>query len=223
MTEEKIIYSIQETIRDNEINDDDKLTIAFLRNVLYAYRADALKDSMAFSEELFQPYKLSFQKKGNIYEALNMPSIIYDQHRYGISVLNFGVELSITSREEALNSMKGKFFNPPYVSFFTNQKLTIVANENVLKNTNTNNIALYGILNSPKPQLEINAVLVNPSQGEGYDWKKSNFPLNAQKISSIKQGILRREFGIMMEVKKDDVQNSRADRIIYQDESKLYK
>ena len=40
MTEWEIIYSLLETIRDNEINDDDKMSVDYLRHILYSYRAD---------------------------------------------------------------------------------------------------------------------------------------------------------------------------------------
>ena len=72
MTEWEIIYSLLETIRDNEINDDDKMSVDYLRHVLYSYRADSIKNDHEISEEIFQEYKLIFEKDNQLFVAKNL-------------------------------------------------------------------------------------------------------------------------------------------------------
>lgn len=227
MTEQEIIYSILETIRNNEILDDDKTTESFLRNLLYAYRADAIKNDLDISEEVFQSFMLKFEKKdlnNGIFESINLPDIIYNIHRNGIVISDlYGTEVSIVPREEAIISQRSRFFKPLYVAYIQSQKMVLRANLKGLSQSNKLNNELLKTLVSDQPEIEISCILTNPNDSPGYDWKMNAFPFPSQKISSVKQKILRQEFGVMMEVKKDEIQNSRADNIIYQDESKLYK
>lgn len=224
MTEWEIIYSLLETIRDNEINDDDKMSVDYLRHILYSYRADSIKNDHEMSEEMFQEYKLIFEKDNQLFVAKNLPDIIYDKSRYGISILDmYGTELPVVSKEEAVNSQKSKMYVPPYIAYIQNQRIYVKINQESLNTKPTEMQNLYTILNGPTKELSISCILAKPKDGVGYDWKKTPFPFYTNKLNTIKQNILRREFGIMLEVKKDDIQNTRADNIIYQDESKLYK
>lgn len=224
MNEQEIIFSLIETIRANEINDDERLTIGYLRNILYTYRAEVIKNTYELSEDNYQSYELNFQKKGsNIFISNGMPDIIYDNQRIGISIIDYdGTELPVVSKEEAINSQKSRFINPPYVAYITNGSLTINANIDRIAQLPTGNGVLLTKLNTEN-KIVINCILAKPLQGIGYDWETSPFPLNASLLSKVKQNILRREFGVSLEVKKDEIQNAKADNIIYQDESKLYK
>ena len=227
MTEQEIIYSLLETIRNSEINDDERMTEAYLRNILYTYRADALKGMHDVSEEVFQEFSLKTvleQNSSGIFHSTNLPDIIYDVSRYGILIYDlYGTELPVTSKEEAVNSQKRRFYTPKYIAFIQAGKLTIQANLKLLETSGDIENSLLNLLNTNDSVIKISCVLTDPSKGDGYNWRESNFPFPSVKTNTLKQNILRREFGIMYEVKKDEIQNARADNIIYQDESKLYK
>lgn len=225
-TEQKIIYSLLETIRNSEINDDERMTEAYLRNILYTFRAEAFKGpDYEFSEEIYQRYNLTMRKDTDgKFSSDKMNSIIFSS-RLGVMVDDdMGNEVSITSREEAYNSLKSRFFQPYYIGFVENNKLTILANLKKLVNADyTANVLLNKLNTGQSATLEIRCILADPTKGNDYNWAETPFPFDLTKINTLKQNILRKEFGIMYEVKKDEIQNARADNIIYQDESKLYK
>lgn len=220
-TEQKIIYELLETIRNSENTDDDKMTERVLRQYLYDYRNAELKNLSEVSEEVFQKFTIDIHKEGKYYVSGEFPDIIFDKSRYGISIFDFDVILPVTSKEEALTAQKSRFYVPAYISYIDSEKLYIIVNSDALMKLDNDRQYLLNLLNQRK--LEIRCILSDPSKGTGYDWKKSKFPMMASSIKNIRQNILRQEFGIMQEVKKDEVQNGRADNIIYQDESKLLK
>ena len=227
MTEQEIIYSLWEVIRDNAVSDDDKITEGFLRNLLYVYRADAIKDEYEISEEMYQSVSLFFSEtiSGNgIFESLNLPDILYNRSRAGINLIDmYGQEVPVVSKEEAVITQKSRFWAPFYVAYMQSPSLIIRAN--LLKLTHADAMIndLLNTLRSRHPIVKVSCILNNPTDAENYDWKKTPFPFPGQKIAELKQKLLRREFSIMSEVKKDQIQNARADNVIYQDESKLYK
>lgn len=222
-TEQKIIYSLLETIRDSEHTDDDKMTEGVLRQFLYDYRNDAIKKMYEVSEELYQKYQIGFKKIGREYVSEKFPDIIYGESRFGISIYDFDVLLPVVSKEEALNAQKSRFYKPPYIAYITNGQIHVIVNSDILITLDQSKQYLLNLLNNQNAKLDISCILSDPSEGVGYDWTTSNFPFYAQAIKNVRQNILRQEFGIMQEVKKDEVQNARADDIIYQDESKLLK
>lgn len=227
MTEHEIVYSLWEVIRDNAVSDDDKITEAFLRNLLYTYRADAIKDEYEISEEMYQTVRLSFVEAGagsGVFESLNLPDVLYNRSRAGINLIDmYGQEVPIVSKEEAVITQKSRFWAPFYVAYMQSAKLVLKANLDKLDSANAMINDLLKTLRSRNPTIEANCILNKPTDAEGYDWKSTPFPFPGQKLAELKQKLLRREFAIMSEVKKDQIQNARADNVIYQDESKLYK
>lgn len=216
MTEVDIIYSILEVIRGFEVTDDEKVTEDFLRDALRTYRADVLKDLDVFTEDMFQDIKLQFEViDSKKFVCKNYPHIIFAE-RNGIQITDYYGEIPIVPKQEALNASKGRFFKPKFIGYISNSELVIFVNNDVLGN---------GInpFDSKKPELDARAILVNPSDAPDYDYRTSNFPLSTDLLKKVKQAILRQEFGLSLEVKKDETQNSRQDNVIYQDESKLYK
>lgn len=221
-----------ETIRNLEINDDERMTELYLRNLLYTYRADALKDTEYITEEVYQDFGVEFfMLKDGYFQSTFLPPIIYNSHNSGISIYDYyGTEVPVSSKEEALNGSKRRFYNQPYSAYVNSGKLFIIANLKTIENADesTKNllkrlIEMNDVFDMNKEKIQISCILVEPSAALDYDWKVSTFPFPAAKLNSLKQNILRKEFGIMFEVKKDEIQNARADNIIYQDESKLYK
>ena len=238
MTEQEIVYGILETIRAHEITDDEKTTEAVIRNYLANYRNEDIKNIFEISEEYYQNIDVFFRKEGNQFVShfpvdpnnpqaskVNqpLPGIIYERGRSGISISNFDGYIPVTSKEEALNSRKSRMYRPPYVAYLTNGQIYLIVQEDVLETMPMSVSYLKNILLSPNPKIEIQAILSDVSKGKGYDWTSTPYPLAANRIQTIRKNILRQEFGITIEVKKDEVQNARQDNIIYQDESKLYK
>ncbi len=227
MTEQEILYSLLEVIRNSEITEDDKTTEAFLRNLIHMYRADAIKDELTIADELYQTVEIPFlakSKEKGFYESTRLPDILFNTNRGGIIVNDeYGRELPVVPKEEALLSQKSRFYQPLYIAYVQSNKLVIIANVKKLLTENPINRALIKTLEGVNPKIEINCILTNPNDSPSYDWRSTPFPFPGNKIAEMKQKILRREFGIMSEVKRDEIQNARADNIIYQDESKLYK
>lgn len=238
MTEQEIIYGILETIRAYEITDDEKVTEAIIRNYLANYRNEDIKNIFEISEEHYQSIDVYFRKEGDKYVSHfpvdqssplaskisePLPGIIYESGRIGISINDFTGIISVVSKEEALNSKRSRMYNPPYIAYLTNGKIHLIVQNDVLESMPSASSYLKNLLLSKDPKIEIQAILSDVSKGKNYDWTKTPYPLSANKIQTIRKNILRQEFGITVEVKKDEIQNSRQDNIIYQDESKLYK
>lgn len=222
MTEQEIIYSLLETIRAAEVSDDEKTTEAYLRNILSTYRADAIKSDYDISQESYQDFTLQMQEIGTngMFESTNLPGIIYESGRIGFQIYDYGTYVPITTREEAVGSQSSRFFSPKFIGYISGGKLKVSANLSVIEGGTDNDRAF---LNQLRDSIEVHCVLLNPGMGNEYNWKKTPYPMQASKISLMKQNILRREFGISAEIKRDEIQNTRQDNIIYQDESKLYK
>lgn len=222
MTEQEIIYGILETIRAFEITDDEKVTEEIIRNYLANYRNEDIKNVFEISEEHYQSIDLNFKKEGELYVSL-VPGIIYERGRTGISFNDFTSTVPIASKEEALNSRRSKMYKPPYIGYITNGKLYVIVQTDVLESMPLPTSYLKNLLLSPNPKIEVQVILSDVTKGKDYDWTSTPYPLSANRIQTIRKNILRQEFGITVEVKKDEVQNKRQDSIIYQDESKLYK
>lgn len=222
MTEQEIIYGILETIRAHEITDDEKVTEAILRTYLANYRNEDIKNVFEISEEHYQNIDLAFKKENTLFTTL-LPGIIFERGRIGISINDFTGYVPVTSKEEAVNASRSKMYKPPYISYITNGKLYLLVQNDVLETMPGANSYLKNLLLSPNPKIEAQVILSDVSKGKGYDWTSTPYPLAANRIQTIRKNILRQEFGITVEVKKDEVQNTRQDNIIYQDESKLYK
>lgn len=223
MTEQEIVYGILETIRAFEITDDEKITEAVLRNYLSNYRNEDIKNVFEISEEYYQNIDITFKKENDMFVSTSIPGIIYERGRIGISISDFKGTIPVTSKEEALNARRSKMYRPAYIAYITNGKLYVIVQNDVLIEQPMVNSYLKNLLLSPKPTLEIQVILTDPSKAKNYDWASTPYPLSANRIQTIRKNILRQEFGITVEVKKDEVQNRRQDNIIYQDESKLYK
>lgn len=223
MTEQEIIYGILETIRAYEITDDEKVTEAILRNYLANYRNEDIKNIFEISEEYYQSIDISFKKENDLFVSSNVPGIIYERGRAGISISDFNGYVPVTSKEEALNAKRSRMYKAPYIAYITNGKIHMIVQNDVLEVMPGFNSYLKNLLLSPNPKLEIQVILSDVSKGKGYDWTTTPYPMSSNRIQTIRKNILRQEFGITVEVKKDEVQNRRQDNIIYQDESKLYK
>jgi hypothetical protein len=223
MTEQEIVYGILETIRAYEITDDEKVTEEILRNYLSNYRNEDIKNVFEISEEHYQNIDLVFKKKNEIFES-DLPGIIYERGRIGISISDWNIPaVPVTSKEEAMNARRSRMYKPPYIAYLTNGVIHVIVQNDVLETMPAGLSYLKNLLLSSSPKLEIQAILSDVSQGKNYDWTLTPYPLSANRIQTIRKNILRQEFGITVEVKKDEVQNRRQDNIIYQDESKLYK
>lgn len=223
MTEQEIIYGILETIRAYEITDDEKVTEAIIRNYLANYRNEDIKNVFEISEEHYQNIDLVFKKENETFTSV-LPGIIFERGRIGISISDWSVTpVPVSSKEEAMNARRSRMYRPPYIAYLTNGKIHIIVQSDVLETMPAANSYLKNLLLSRDPKIEIQAILSDVSKGKNYDWTKTPYPLSANRIQTIRKNILRQEFGITVEVKKDEVQNARQDNIIYQDESKLYK
>ncbi len=80
-------------------------------------------------------------------------------------------------------------------------------------NNNTNNPVTLN--------LQLKAILVDPDDGDFYNWETSPFPFPAERVNELETQIMTKEFGIITQTKKDEVQNSRGDSIRYHDNEQI--
>lgn len=243
-TEKHIIYSLIETIRDSEHNNDETLHEELLRNFLYDHRGDSLrkyyKDGQTINDEVFQKQTLSLVKLPNNDFIVKLPKIIRFTNHYGFYFEKYGMVIPVISSEN-FNLNKRNPFNSKFAYAKTdgnNLVLRLPESLEGLDQASENYIVLKEFLESIYQQelfnynfpleatdvvinVDFSAVLYNPTDCPDYDWEIDVFPFPAEKIPELKQQILVKEFGIMNQSKKDEVQNGRADQVRYHDNEEV--
>ena len=239
-TERHILYSILNGVRDAEHNNDEPVTESLLRNLIYTYRADSIRkhyrDGQTVSDEVFQRVPLKLLRLVDGTFVAQMPKIIRFTNNYGMYIEKFGTTIPIvTSQEFSLgrnNPFNRKF---PHCKSEGNQLILRVPdslqgldqvgeNYQVIKDF-LDSIAAQELFNFNNPSmakdveinLDLRAVLSNPTDCEEYDWEVDIFPFPQERLPELRSQIMLKEFGIMKESKKDEVQNARADVIRYHD------
>lgn len=239
VTELEIVYSILNTVRDAEHNNDEPVTERLMRSFLNTYRVDALrkyyKDGHVVDDEVFQLIPLKLSRIGNTHEFKGeIPKIIRLTNHYGFYLEKNGISIPIVDLEQYSLSKRNPFASHLVQSKTQQNTLTLfggLISPNI-NGTQENGILIANILdeveaqvNSSVTDIKVNVdffgILTNPSDQPGYDWEKDIYPFPSEKLEELKSQILRKEFGIMMQAKKDEIANSRNDSLNAKDERQI--
>lgn len=247
-TELEIVYDIINAVNAAEHNNDLPVTENLVRSMLRSYRADSIrkhyKDGHTVNDEAFQTKTIQvvlFTNNPFGYELKGaLPQIIRFTNNYGMYLAYNEFELSIVDSTTYYNSKKNTFnqvrpfaktdgndlvfysglhnspnLQPDSENYFLTNLIHDTIYQQKIDNVN-NDTNLPIVLN-----LQLKAVLVDPDQGDNYDWELSPFPFPAERVVELETQIKIKEFGIQKENKKDEVQNSRADQIRYHDNEQI--
>lgn len=228
MTEQQLVYSIINTINGGEHNNDNPTSERFIRNLLNIYRVDSInkmyKKGNKVSDEIFQTIELSFSKINFFEHYFLLPRIIEFENKAGLFLSKNEIEIPILNNSQYTSSKLNRFSKTkPFAKKIAN-KLTLYIgayDENKIDQSSPYYFLLNTLVtesNSSNVSASLNCVLFDPSSHNSYDWEKDQYPYPAERIKELKEQILRKEFGIIIESKKDEVQNARPDSIRYQSE-----
>lgn len=238
-TEQQLVYNILNTIRDAEHNEDERLSERLMRSYLRTYRAECLrkyyKNGHIVDDEVFQLITLSFKRIGNTNEfCAEIPKVIRFQNNYGFYLQKNGSTIPILNSEE-YNLNKRNPFDGKLVNAKTEgNKITLSGGE--LTDCIASGTEAEGLIGSILDEVESQTnngdkeiiipfdfygVLHNPEDAPGYDWEVDIYPFPSEKGDELKSQILRKEFGIMIQAKRDEVQNSRSDSVRYHENQNI--
>lgn len=239
-TEKAFIYSILNTVRVAEHNNDETVTESLLRNYVYIHRPESLrkfyKDGQTVGDEVFQKIEATLTKLPNGDFVFELPKIIRFTNHYGFYLEKYGMVIPVVSSEN-FNLNKRNPFNSKFAYAKTEgNKLLLRLPESLegLDQAGENYVVINELLTSIYQQelfnynfpleatpvviqLDLSCVLYDPNDCPTYDWEVDIFPFPAERLPELEQQILVKEFGIMNQSKKDEVQNGRADQVRYHD------
>lgn len=226
-TEKEIIYSILNTARASEHNSDETITERLLRGYLSNYRADSIRkhyeNGISVSDEVFQTILISLEEVSNNLFVGVLPKFIHlGENGYYLSKNLFSIP--IVNKEKFELFKNSSIEKPKISSFITGNNITVYGGL-YEKGLDENNQIVGMIISekykNKKVEFEFSSVLQNPSDDPNYDWESTPYPFPAERIPELRYQILKNEFGIMAESKKDEIQNARADNIRYHENQKL--
>lgn len=237
-TEHEIVYNILNTIRNAEHNIDESITERLMRGFLRVYRAESIrkyyKDGHIVNDEVFQHIPLELNKISDDEFEIKIPKIIRFQNHYGFYIQKNGITIPVNTSEEYELGNKNPFNSSLVKAKTVSDKIVLYKGKLTNCMTGGNdNVTLISLfynelqkqkldgVKEPKIKIDFYGVLHNPDDCPQYNWEEDSFPFPSERLDELKTQILKKEFGIMVQAKKDEVSNSRSDDISYQENFKI--
>lgn len=242
-TEKQIIYSIKNTLKNHNYNNDDDLPERLLRSHIINYRADAIrkhyKDGHVIEDQVFQRVKVSFKKTKFPQEYSGpIPKLIRTSNHFTLRLERLGITIPVLDSELFDLTKKNHINNKKVFSKTDTKNINVFIGKykSCATSDSETQILINDILEDIQNQIndnieekntvldfEIYAVLFNPSDDPDYDWENDIFPFPAERLPELKMQILKNEFGIIVDLraKKDEVSNARPDNIRYHEEQNV--
>lgn len=234
-TEKEIIYSILNTIRNAEHNNDETVTERLLRAILHEYRGYFIrkyyKNGLTLSDEVFQEIPLQLTEVRPREFECEIPKLIRGEREYGFYLQKECIDIPVL-RSSEYNGARHNYLEKdnPRAKTSGNRLILFIGNKNQNTMDETSEKAFViqsfveDVLNSdqvPSVKAEFFGVLHNPSDDPNYDWEVDSFPFPSESLYELKTQILVKEFGIMNQSKKDEIANGRGDNVRYHDNENL--
>jgi hypothetical protein len=221
-TEEKIVYSIIETVQKGNLTDDSKIDERVIRAFLQKYRAAAIgKYSMSgqiISDECFQFLgSLPFVKLSNRKFERKLPKFIQLNNRSGFYFEISGESIPVLNSEEFHLSMKSIMNgNLPKAKMSGNNALIYTGEYKVVdgKKRPKSNVIIDELEDQIYENenefinIDVYGVLDNPDEAEDYDWTKDPYPCPSDLVEEITTKILAKEYNVILNVRQDKVTDS---------------
>lgn len=231
-TEKEIIYSIINTVKGSNYNNDEPIGERFLRNLLLIYRVDSLrkhfKGGFSVDDEVFQKIEITLTKKTIIEHTFKLPKIIKLKHNSGIYLEKDDFAIPILSTSGYSHHKSNFMTNTKPIAKITSSELTLYTgklDDTIIVSGTPVYFAIKKLIEEAGTtegvKLSLYSILYDPSSDPTYDWENDSFPFPAERLEELKNQILRKEFSIISQAKSDEIQNARADTISYHDNSKV--
>lgn len=227
VTEEQIVYSIIETVKNGEVNQDSRIGERIVRAFLAKYRADIIRkysmDGYLISDECYQSlynkYFYKVQKGRNLlFQYTNFPKTIRLKDSFGIFFTKNEENIPILNNEEFYLGLKNKINKRlpkamlidniafVHIGELTETSCGTFPKNNVLVNDLFEEYNITTVTTKrPYITLDVKLILQNPDDADNYDWTSTPYPLNPELIEKITNDILRVEYNIILQVKNDKV------------------
>ena len=235
-TEQDIIYSIWETVRSGEINQDDNISERLLRAYLSSHRGKHLlknyTDGAQLPDEVYQDLgNIYFSLSGNDIISTNIPKAIRMPYNFGILARKDSYLISVVNDEEFLNSQKDDFNKyHPKLKLINNRLYLYKGIEQLCddefesyQNTVLNKTVrkLNQELKNNQLNLNIRAVLVNPDDEVGYDWTRSPYPFPDEYLEDLINSVNARDFNLYLRTRSDEIGDQRDNNTSYNSPQEL--
>ena len=220
-TEEDIIYTIWDIVRGAQANQDDPINERLMRAFLRIHRGKLLtkayNNGMDLPDEVFQYMLKTFTKKNDVLVSSVMPKIIRFKDNYGFQVEIEGYPVSVVESGAWRNAKKDRFNKyHPLIKFVNNKMILSLGKEQPnqlddVTNSGLNTLvrALAAVENNTEYLVNMQAVLVDPDDGDGYNFTTSPYPLPDELIEDLINSVNAREFNMFLRVKSDETADLR--------------
>lgn len=224
-TEESIVYQLLSSIRASELNNDEVITERRIRSFLRTHRAIFISNStfngLLVTDTYFQPVELSFTQLNKNEWVSPVPDIIKLPNNFGTKFMTAGfTNIAIVPEENYHLSKKNPINKYVPSAKIENNVLTLRVPELSPYAINPNNL-IENCLIKNKERIMLSVILDNVDDGKGYDWTKSQYPVEPEIVQLIKDNILKREFSIILQTKPDQVPNMKNDTLRYHDQDNV--
>lgn len=221
-TEEELIYMIWETVRAGQINQDDDINERLMRAYLQAHRAKHIlknyQNGEQVPDECFQylpDLNMTRITGTNEFEYKNVPKTIrLNKWNTGMFLYVNGINVPIVKSEE-YDLMKYDEWNkykPRAKMLGYNLKLNMGEIDDCVCDSGFEqgmDVILQQYINdqlaSGSLNVDLNALLVNPSDAPNYQWNIDSYPFPDEYIEDLINSVLSREFNIFLRAKADEV------------------
>jgi len=228
-TEESIVYQLLNTIRAAELNNDEVVTERRVRSLMRIQRPSLISK---FSNKGETIQDVCFQRLDDIQLTDNnneyiaeLPALVYLPNNFGVRITTKEfANITLVNNEDYELSKRNPINKHKPKATIIDQVLKIYLNgtnpSNLDGGSRANQVNQSIIANKA---IQISAVLDNPENGLNYDWTKTEYPLNPEAISELKNNILRRDFQLVLQTKSDQVPNSKNDTLRYHDQDDVQR
>jgi len=222
VSERELIYTLWDTVRAGEFNQDDNINERLMRQYLSAHRGKILDQVSSkgalLPEEVFQSLgTINFSFTGGVYVSPQLPKIIRFRHNYGIACFKGPYIISIMNSEEFDNAKYDQFnkFHPRLK--FINRKLTFdLGNTQVCNQIeDLSNSVLNTAVRLLNEESKTNSVkitgmgaLVRTDDEVGYDWLSDPYPMPDELIEQLMNSVSARDFNIFLKMRSDETGDS---------------
>lgn len=233
VTEEQIVYSIIETVKKGEVNQDNRVGERIVRAFLAKYRANLIRqysmDGYVISDECYQfLYGLTFNLlsdnkfKPIVLTHTNFPKTIRLKDNFGVIFTKNEENIPIVNNEEFYLGMKNIINKKLPKAMIMNGNAYLYIGQLITTSCGTspknNDLVndLYEDYNTLVPpqkikfvSIDAKVILQNPDDDPDYVWTDAPYPLDAELIEKMTNDILRIEYNIILQVKNDKVTNGK--------------
>jgi len=223
-TELEIIYGIHEIVRGGQYNQDDPINERLLRAFLRIHRGKHLarnyKNGKNMPIEVYQDLgPIPFSLQSEVYLSPALPKTIRFENYFGLIADIDTYPIAIVPPGEFRNNQKHRFNKYQPMLQYVNNKLELYPgliqpndfNDDSQSELNIIVRKLAKSFTQKQVSVNVKAVLVNPDDEAGYNFRKSPYPFPDELTEDLINSVNAREFNIFLRARTDDVGDMKND------------